>query len=416
MTLQNPLAILQQFSPQVQSATGQIAAGQQVAGNRLALQQQEALNPLLLEQQQLANQQRAIQTRGLESQENISNTVNRLQELERQIGFGATPQQLEATLQGFITESQARGGNPADSQQALQALQQGGVQGLQGLLGQAKQVFQQQGLISPTGGQAKKIQTATNIPGKGSQVTFADGTTRFIELTEEEQARLSELEETERQAELEFMALKDEQELDTLDEAERRKRLQKQRSDISTGIRSSAQDAARQKPKVNQLIEALDNLQTGKAAEAKRILGRFIPGIDIANEEAFLAQVQSLVLEQAQNLSGALSDSDIQLLKDSVPSLGNTVAGNRAILNNMLQAMDLKIQEGSAFNEFESAGGMPEQFIFEPTDFVDFGVSTQAQQPGQPEAQPVRQTFFDANGNPQEFELQDNQWVPVGGQ
>lgn len=155
MTLQNPLAILQQFSPQAQALTGQIGAGQQVAGNRLALQQQEALNPLLLEQQQLANQvaqeqatQQGIQTRGLESQENIQNTVGRLQELERQIGFGATPEQLAGTLQGYIAESQARGGNPADSQQALQALQQGGVEGLQGLLGQAKQVFQQQGLMS----------------------------------------------------------------------------------------------------------------------------------------------------------------------------------------------------------------------------------------------------------------------------
>lgn len=151
MTMQDPLAILRNFSPSTQQATGQFIQGQGAESNRLAIDQQRALNPLLLEQQQLANQQSQIQTRGLETQENINNTVNRLQELERQIGFGATPQQLEQTLQGFITESQARGGNPADSMQALQALQQGGVEGLSGLLGQAKKVFESQGLLKPEG-------------------------------------------------------------------------------------------------------------------------------------------------------------------------------------------------------------------------------------------------------------------------
>lgn len=93
-------------------------------------------------------QQKQVQTRDLLSQENIKNTVNRLQEGERLIAAGATPQQLEQTLLGYIQESEARGGNPIDSIQALEALRAGGVQGLSNILGQAKQAFISQGLIA----------------------------------------------------------------------------------------------------------------------------------------------------------------------------------------------------------------------------------------------------------------------------
>lgn len=191
MTMQNPLDLLNRFSASPQDLFNARQAGQASTMNQLAIDQQRAINPLLLEQQQLVNQanrgaidQQNIQTRGLESQENITNTINRLQEVERQIGFGATPEQIAQTLQGFIAESQARGGNPTDSMQALQALQQGGIQGLQGLLGQAKQVFQQQGLIAapkPAGG----IDFAKIDPAKFTQesVARAEQSGRYSDLT-----------------------------------------------------------------------------------------------------------------------------------------------------------------------------------------------------------------------------------------
>lgn len=136
MTQQNPLQILQAFSPNSANVIGSAQAGQQMVT--------QGLNQDLLAQQ---IQQASMQTDALKQQQNINNTVGRLQELERQIGYGATPEQLAQTLQGYISESQARGGNPVDSMQALQALQQGGVEGLANVLGQAKQVFQSQGFI-----------------------------------------------------------------------------------------------------------------------------------------------------------------------------------------------------------------------------------------------------------------------------
>lgn len=136
MTQQNPIAVLQQFLPQASQLTGAVQAGQNIMT--------QGLNQDLLRQK---NQQAQIQTEALQSQQNISNTVNRLQEVERLIGFGATPEQIQAKLQGYIQESQASGGNPIDSQQALQVLQEGGIPALQQVMAQAKQVFQQQGLM-----------------------------------------------------------------------------------------------------------------------------------------------------------------------------------------------------------------------------------------------------------------------------
>jgi len=169
----DPIEMLRAFSPNAQNF---ISAGQ--AGSNLMTQglQRDLLG------EQIAQQQ--MQTETLQNQQNINNTVGRLQELERQISFGATPDQLAGTLQGYISESQARGGNPVDSMQALQALQQGGVEGLSGVLGQAKQVFQQQGLIQAPKPVTRESAFAKIDPSKYTPESVAafEQTGRFSEL------------------------------------------------------------------------------------------------------------------------------------------------------------------------------------------------------------------------------------------
>ena len=153
--MNNPLDILRQFSPQASGVMNAVQSGSGVlsqAVNRGIAQDQNArqgaLAPVQLQQQQELLKQQQLQNQGLEQEQNIKNTINRLQILEQQIGAGATPEQLAGTLQSFMKESEANGGNSIDSQQAMQALQQGGIEGLSNVLGQAKQVFQQQGFIS----------------------------------------------------------------------------------------------------------------------------------------------------------------------------------------------------------------------------------------------------------------------------
>lgn len=137
----------QQQQPRLGGLTEALQAG--IGGFNTGLGIMDAINSI--RGSKLDLQQKQVQTRDLLSQENIKNTVNRLQEGERLIAAGATPQQLEQTLLGYIKESEARGGNPIDSIQALEALRAGGVQGLSNILGQAKQAFIGQGLIAPQG-------------------------------------------------------------------------------------------------------------------------------------------------------------------------------------------------------------------------------------------------------------------------
>jgi hypothetical protein len=186
MTLQNPLDILRQFSPTAQGITSQFGAGQVAESNRMANQQQEAINPLLLEQQRLSNeagrfdldqgkQQAAAGQESLKTQANIKSTVNNLVRLNTAFDQGATPEQLAQMLQQNI-QNTPPGGNPADSQEALQVLQTQGVEGLKNLAGQATAQFQNAGLIKQP--KLETIETGEGIGvfnGATGKITIAEG-------------------------------------------------------------------------------------------------------------------------------------------------------------------------------------------------------------------------------------------------
>lgn len=396
MTMQDPLAILRNFSPSTQQATGQFIQGQGAESNRVAIDQQRALNPLLLEQQQLANQQSQIQTRGLETQENINNTVNRLQELERQIGFGATPQQLEQTLQGFIAESQARGGNPADSMQALQALQQGGVEGLSGLLGQAKKVFESQGLIKPTA-TASRIDFAKIDPSKFTQesVAAAEQSGRYSDLVpigdpSTEPVYIGELRKELRtdvgKLETEARALTTN--FNKLNNLAAEMRTGKNRTAVAQGLVA--------------LVKLGDPGSVVKEEELKQALGAQSPTAAVAD------------LLRDKGTSKSVIDAITQAIDPLNPASVNVdsiLATAEAMLRPNAEA--IASSYGAAKERSGQLSEAGRNTIFDQSrdkTFADvasltFGI----------EQEPVTQTFFDANGNPQQFKLSADgtQWEPM---
>ena len=142
MTMNNPLATLQAFSPTAQGITNQVQAGSNVLTQGL---QQD-----LLRQTIQGNEQAALaQQQALQSQSNIQNTAGNLVRLNTAIAQGADENQLAALLQQNIARAQAQGGNGADSQEALQVLQTGGLEALRNLAGQTTAVFEQQGILTP---------------------------------------------------------------------------------------------------------------------------------------------------------------------------------------------------------------------------------------------------------------------------
>lgn len=140
MTMQDPLATLAKFSP---SAGGIIDAA--TAGSNILTA--DLNRDLVNRQLEDMDQQKLAQEEQLKSQTNIQNTAANLTRLNTALDQGAQPEQLAALLQQNIQRAQANGGNGADSQEALQVLQSGGVEALRNLAGQATAVFQQQGIF-----------------------------------------------------------------------------------------------------------------------------------------------------------------------------------------------------------------------------------------------------------------------------
>ena len=406
MTMQNPLALLNSFTPSVQDLMNARLTGQQTQSNQLGLDQQRILNPLAIEQQQLTNQglqqqvkQQEINTRGLESAENISNTVNRLQEVERLIGGGATSQQLEQTLTGFIADSQARGGNPADSVQALQALQQGGVKGLQGLLGQARDVFIKQGFLKAPA--AKSIDFAKIDPAKFTQESVAKA---------EQSGRYSDL-------------------MPIGDPANEPVYIGELRKELRTDVGKLETEAKSLTTNFNKLSNLAAEMRTGKnrSAVAQGLVALVKlgdPGSVVKEEElkqalgaqSPTAAVADLLRDKgtSKGVIDAITQS-IDPLNPASVNVDSILATAEAMLRPNADAIASSYEAAKNRSGQLSEGGRMSIFndsrdkTFGGVSGLTFGVT------GISAAEPVTQTFYDANDNPQQFKLSadGSQWEPM---
>jgi hypothetical protein len=153
---------------------------------------------------------------------------------------------------------------------------------------------------------------------------------------------------------------------------------QKEVAKLLAGERSEIRKSFRQKRLVaddtirvgNKLKKGLQDLKTGRVAAARQSLGAFIPGIRDANAEAFIALTNNFILEQAQKLTGVLSDTDIQLLRSTGPQLGNTLEGNIQIIDNILEASKHARGQDKKFRTFLKRGGNAEEFELESKNFI----------------------------------------------
>ena len=115
MTTQNPLQILQAFSPSAQGITNAAQAGTNILTSGL---QQDLLRSQTqgvdFANQQAIDSQAASQSK-LASDANIQNTANNLLRLNTALDQGANPEQIATLLQQNISRAQQQGGDGADS-------------------------------------------------------------------------------------------------------------------------------------------------------------------------------------------------------------------------------------------------------------------------------------------------------------
>jgi len=143
------------------------------------------------------------------------------------------------------------------------------------------------------------------------------------------------------------------------------KNLNKVRTKISAEISHNAREASRQIPRMQRIIKALRLVDTGKMAEAKRILGPFIPGVDPTNEQALNAELNEVVFDIISRFKGALSDGERLFAKETSTSLGKTKAANIKILQRLIQRSQDSLDEFKQFKKFRAQGGKPEDFTID---------------------------------------------------
>lgn len=143
---------------------------------------------------------------------------------------------------------------------------------------------------------------------------------------------------------------------------EKNKQLELRRSDMIRDINKNATIARNQVPKLKTLLKSIDYLKTGKLAEFKATVGPYIPFINTAKEEVFLAQVNGIVMDTLKNMPGSLSNEELDFARSIQASLGKDVEANKELIIRSINTLESAVDKQNKFKEFE---GNPEDFIYE---------------------------------------------------
>lgn len=304
----------------------------------------------------IAQQQRTEGQLGLlgaRDQAKIQSLVSGAQQL-KQI---RDPAQKISFLQDRIQQLDNAGISSNDTREALALAQAGDF-------GQLEQITDQAIQLAPqlAGGAAARgfapIETVGPGGERGLSIPTFDPRTRqagleAVPLGDVELAK--ETAQQKRQAELEAATAK-----------ERGKLVAQQRQKINTEINANARQARRELPKLDKLLEGLDAVSTGKFAQAKLLLGPFIPGIDPTNVQVAQQQINESILGIIGRFTGAISEGEREFSARTTANLGLTNEANRVIVQNLKGVLQASIEEEKQFKSFKKEGGKAEDFEFSP--------------------------------------------------
>jgi hypothetical protein len=167
-------------------------------------------------------------------------------------------------------------------------------------------------------------------------------------------------------------------------------------------VYASGLQAARNIGRINQLDQLLRAAPTGAVGAIKSIAGEFGIKTDGLSEiQAAQALINSLVPEQRQPGSGSMSDSDLDLFKQSLPRIINQPGGNQLIIETM-RAIAQYDAEGASIVQKLRAGEIDrtrafEELQFRPNPLANFrvpaGSSASAAAPAQTATPPMPADF-----------------------
>lgn len=311
---------------------------------------QQAIRPTAKEakKQTLAEQEIKNQTANIKS---VAISAQRLK------GMGNNPVRQEKFLKDHIAKLDKQGRESEDSQYALKMLQSGDTKAFNSALDESINL-------------ERYSRMQTNAKGKRfksyAKVLIQDGGKNYWEIpyineqTGEGGAVRIPLEATE---------LTPEQK-SALEVSTYQAKLQEKEADrVTTEYRKKRNEGAPKVANLRKTARILQQASTGTFADAITTFKRMF-GQDVTTDEQLGAAIEQMVLDQADLMTGVLSDTDIKILKDSVIGMGKSKKGNAAILTDMLHRAESTIAVGDRFLKYTEEGGDPLLFK-EPTYLLD---------------------------------------------
>ena len=149
-----------------------------------------------------------------------------------------------------------------------------------------------------------------------------------------------------------------------ISEQEKEKALGAGRAKIKLNIKNAVQTANRSKPNLVVLQNALKAIKTGKIAQARNMVGSFIPGVADVDTQTFISLASKYTLDELSRQSGTKTDFDFKKAEETQARLGNTAEANEAIIQIALDSMNRTIEEGKQFDAHVKGGGLEEDFSF----------------------------------------------------
>ncbi len=164
-----------------------------------------------------------------------------------------------------------------------------------------------------------------------------------------------------------------EQDANTQAEKEAAKKLGALRGDILADETKSFRNVRSQKLQLNQLEKALEAADTGKYAQLKSFAGKYMPGVDVDNEQALQSIVTQYALSELQKQTGPKTDFDFIKAAETQVQAGNTKGANKIILERMKENARYAESRYEAFKKFKKDRKDFENFEYAFSYESDYG-------------------------------------------
>ena len=204
------------------------------------------------------------------------------------------------------------------------------------------------------GDEEDPVQRSVDIPGEGTKIIRKSGEVEFKPASVEGRQAFIRSQETE----VKQAATKAEK-------VEAAKLSSKAKQELKNEVNKAAFAAREQMPRIENLEELASIADTGTFGELRTSFKRAF-GVDIANEEEFMAESNRVILDAAASLKGALSDRENEYLEAVGPGIGKSREGNLRIIKNLKIITQNSIDRQKALKEFK---GDPVDFNFQGKSF-----------------------------------------------